>query len=153
MEIKQAIQSSANVIRITSVSPGDVYKRFDESYSDRVYFGIVKNVHNDGTNSIIEAIEYCYKYGSLDVEYKVLRGNNDYVLFPVSPEELVMEFSGCISRKKKEIEEYEEKINKNKNIIIEVENLISGETQKNLKTMSYVELSQESYEEKRKLIG
>jgi hypothetical protein len=153
MEIKQAIQSSANVIRVTSVSPGDVYKRFDEAYADRVYFGIIKNVHNDGDNTIIESIEYRYSYGSMDVEYKVLRGTNNYILFPASPEELDMELSGCISRKKREIEEYEEKINKDKKIIIEIEDLISGKTQKNLKTMSYVELSQKSYEEKMKLIG
>jgi len=30
MQTKQAIQTSANVIRITSISAGDVYKRFDE---------------------------------------------------------------------------------------------------------------------------
>lgn len=36
MNVKQAIQSSANVIRVTSVSAGDVYKRFDDSYDDRI---------------------------------------------------------------------------------------------------------------------
>lgn len=91
MQTKQAIQTSANVVRITSVSAGDVYKRFEESYDDRIYFGLVQAVHNDGDRTIIESVEYCYKYSSLTVEYKVMNGEKDYVLFPSSPEELNLE--------------------------------------------------------------
>ena len=73
MNVKQAIQASANVIRVTNISAGDVYKRFDDSYDDRVYYGVVTSVHNDGEVAIIEAMEYSYKYSSLDVNLKVLR--------------------------------------------------------------------------------
>lgn len=79
MQTKQAIQTSANVIRITSISAGDVYKRFDESYDDRVYYGLVTAIHNDGEKTIIEATEYRYSYSSLNVDYKIMRGEKDYI--------------------------------------------------------------------------
>jgi len=148
MNTKQAIQTSANVIRITSISPGDVYKRFDESYDDRTYYGIVKSVHNDGEKTVIEATEYCYKYSSLDVAHKVIKGEKDYIIFPSSPEELNPELSKARSQKIRENEEYVDKIDKNKKLISEIDGLISGETQKSLSAMSYKEITQLEYNDK-----
>lgn len=99
MQVKQAIQSSANVIRVTNISAGDVYKRFDDSYDDRVYYGVVHSVHNDGETAIIEALEYSYRYSSLDVNLKILRGDKDYKLFPSSPDELNTELDGVVDKK------------------------------------------------------
>ena len=149
MQTKQAIQTSANVIRITSVSAGDVYKRFDESYDDRTYFGVIKAVHNDGEKTIIEATEYCYRYSSLDVSHKVIRGEKDYILFPSTPEELNLQLDTARASKVREIEEAENKIAANKKMILEIDGLISGNTQKDLKTMSYKELTQHEYNEKK----
>lgn len=153
MQTKQAIQATANVIRVTQISPGDVYKRFEEGYEDRVYFGIVKNVHNDGERALIEATEYRYQYGSLDVSYKVLQGDKNYILFPSSPEEMNLQLETAKANKLKEISEAETKIQINKKMIIEIDGLISGETQKNLQAMSFVELSQELYNEKKLALG
>lgn len=148
MQTKQAIQTSANVIRITNISVGDVYKRFDKDYDDRVYYGLVTNVHNDGENTIIEATEYSYKYSDLNVDYKILRGEKDYILFPSSPEELNLELEKAKSKKLKEIKDAEEKITNNEKLIKEIEGLISGETQKTLKAMDYKELTQEQFNQK-----
>lgn len=150
METKQAIQTSANVIRITSIKAGDVYKRFDESYDDRTYYGVVKNVHNDGQKAIIESVEYCYRYNSLDVSHKVLRGEKDYILFPASPEELNFELEKAKENKQREIIECHNKIENAQNIIKEIDGLVSGETLKNLSAMSYKELSQEEFNSKMK---
>ncbi len=152
MEIKQAVQSSANVIRITSVSAGDVYKRFNNDDSDCIYYGIVKAVHNDGESVKIEAVEYCYRWSSLTIEYKVLSGKNNYCLFPATPDDLNLELEKAKRNAQKEIEEAENKIDKNKKLIIEMEGLISGETQKSLKAMSYKEMTQTEYEERKQLI-
>ena len=56
MQTKQIVQSSANVIRITKLVKGDIYKRFEQN-SDDTYFGIVTDVLNDGINTIITATE------------------------------------------------------------------------------------------------
>lgn len=148
MQTKQAIQTSANVIRITSVSAGDVYKRFDESYEDRTYYGIVKAVHNDGENTIIEATEYCYKYSDIQVEHKVIKGTKEYIIFPSSPEELNLELENARKAKVREIEKAEETIVTSKKLLEEIDGLISGETQKGLKAMSYKELTQADYAKK-----
>lgn len=152
METKQAIQSSAKVVRITSVSPGDVYKRFDTSYEDRTYYGLVKAVHNDGEKAIIEALEFCYKYSSLDVSHKILNGSKDYTIFPSSPEELNFELDKARIRKIRSINEKEEEVKVLKREVEDIDKLISGETQKSLKEMSYKEITQSQFEERKKLI-
>lgn len=149
MQTISAIQASANVIRITNVKPGDVYKRFDKSYSDSTFYGVVRAVHNDGENAIIEATEYQYRYSSLDVQHKVLRGSDDYVIFPSSPDELNLELARAKENKLKEIKDAEEKIDKNEKIIKEIDGLMSGETIKQLSAMSYKELTQEQYNTKK----
>lgn len=152
MQTKQVIQTSANVIKITNVSVGDVYKRFDKDYDDRVYFGLVKNVHNDGENAVIEALEFRAGYYNLEMEYRVLKGEKDYILFPSSPDELKLQFEDIKNRKEKDILEAEDKIKNYKKQIKEIEGLISGETQKTLRAMDYRELSQADYEEKKRAL-
>lgn len=148
MQTKQAIQTSANVVRITSISAGDVYKRFDESYDDRTYFGVVKNVFNDGDKTIIESTEYCYKYGGVSIEHKVLRGEKDYILFPATPEEMNLDFESAIKSKVKENDEALNKIRLNEKMISELKELITGNTQKKLKAMSFKELTQNEYNDR-----
>lgn len=152
MQTKQAIQTSANVVRITNIVAGDVYKRFDESSDDRTYYGLVKNVHNDGENTIIEAVEYCYRYSSLDVDHKVLRGEKNYILFPSTPEELDIEFSKAQRECERKIKDATETIEQQSKLLSEIAGLMSGETQKNLQAMNYKELSQADFEAKKALI-
>jgi len=152
MQTKQAIQSSANVIRITSVSAGDVYKRFDKSYDDRTYYGVVKAVHNDGEKTIIEATEYSYRWSSIDVAHKILKGEEDYVLFPCTPEEFNLDLSRAIKEKEEAINSNQRKIEEDKRLIAEMEKLVSGETQKALTAMSYSEITQVEYNQKKQAL-
>lgn len=149
MQTKQAIQTSANVVRITSIKPGDVYKRFEENYDDKTFFGLVKNVHNDGEKCIVEATEFIYRYSTLDVQHKVLMGEKDYILFPSSPDELDLTLEEAKKSELRKIEKAEGEIIKSKKIIIDIDGLISGETQKSLQAMSYRELTQQEYNDKK----
>ena len=64
MHTKQIIQASANVIRITNLRKGDVYKRIDDSsYGDKVHYGVVLNLYNNGEKTYIETIEYKARAG------------------------------------------------------------------------------------------
>lgn len=151
MITKQAIQSSANVVRITSVVAGDVYKRFaDSDYDDKVYYGLVKAVHNDGEKTIIEAVEYCYKYGDISVDFKVIGGTKDVTIFPSTPEELNLELDKARKAQVKKIEDAKDQIEKSTRLIAEIDGLVSGETQKTLQAMSYKELTQSQYNDKMK---
>jgi hypothetical protein len=154
MKTQTAIQSQANVIRITSVSAGDVYKRFEESsYDDRTYFGVVKAVHNDGDKTIIEATEYAYKYSSIEVAHKIISGVKEVTIFPSSPDELSLELGKAREKLLKDVQDAEDKIAKSNQLIAEVDGLMSGETLKNLKAMSYTELTQNEYESKKMEAG
>lgn len=153
MNTKQAIQTSANVIRITTISAGDVYKRFDESYDDRTYYGVVKAVHNDGEKTVIESTEYCYKYSDLEVSHKVIRGEKDFIIFPATPEELNFELENAKRKKEREIEDAQEKIQKNVKLIKDIDGLISGETLSKLKGMSYKEMTQAEFNERQQLLN
>jgi len=148
MQTKQAIQASANVVRITSISAGDLYKRFDESYDDRVYYGIVKKVHNDGEKTVIEAVEYRYSWNSLEVDYKIIRGEKDFTIFPATQEEFNLELGKAKKKKIQEIKESEEKIEENKKVLEEISKMESGELMAGLKSVSYAELTQEQYNER-----
>lgn len=148
MQTRQVIQSSANVVRITAVKAGDVYKRFDDQYDDRVSFGVITAVHNDGEKTIIQATEYRYSYNSIDIAYKVIKGEKDYTLFPATPEDLNAELSKARAAKVHEIADAERKIEQNTKIIAEIDGLMSGETQRGLTAMSYKELSQSDYNRK-----
>jgi hypothetical protein len=148
MNIQQAIQSSANVVRVTNIVAGDVYKRFDAN-DDCTFYGIVKNVHNSGEEVIVEAVEYRKRYGSLDINLKNLRGAKDYTIFPASPEDLSLELDGIVTAKEKEIEKKREEIVKLEREVKDIESLVSGELTRELKKMSYTELSQEQYNQKK----
>ena len=151
MQTKQVVQASANVVRITQVSAGDVYKRFEStSYSDYTYYGIVRNVHNDGENTVIEATEFKKDYSSLDITNKVFtQKTENLMMFPATPEELNMELDGITRKKEKEIEKKQDEIKKLEQEIVDIKKIESGELLKDLKSMSYKELSQADFEQKK----
>lgn len=151
MQTQQAIRANAAVIRITNIGVGDVYKRFDATYDDRLYIGIVKGVHNDGNNAIIEAVEYTKQYGNVDVAVKILRGDKDYLLFPASPEDFERQLGDVIPKKRREIEKNLLANTKLEQEITEIERILSGETTRDLQAMSYTELSQTEFDSQRQL--
>lgn len=60
-----------------------------------------------------------------------------------------LELDGVIERKNRDIEDKKEEIKKMEKEISEVEKLLSGETLKNLQSMSYKELTQSQFEAKK----
>ncbi len=149
MNVKQAIQSSANVVRVTNISAGDVYKRFDPSYDDKVHYGVVRNVHNDGETAIVQAVEYTKSYSGLDINFKTIRGDKDYTLFPAEPEELNVELSDIVTKKERTIREKQSDIAKLETEITELKGIMSGDILRELKAMSFKELSQAEYQQKK----
>ena len=148
METKQIVQTSANVIRITNIAPGNTYKRFEKDYDDKTFFGVVTNVYNDGQNTVIEATEYRYSWRSMEVNHKVMQGQKDYILFPASLEEIKAEFGRVIKDKQDEIETKTKEIQDAVKVIAFTEKLISGEMQKKLSLPGFKEMSQSEYNDK-----
>lgn len=92
MQVQQIIQASADVITITSLRPGDVYKRVGESgYQGEptLRFGVVQSVMNNGTDAAVVALEYERDYSTgVTVAMKVFNGGKPAALFPATPAEV-----------------------------------------------------------------
>jgi len=147
MQTKQIVQASANVIRITNIQKGNIYKRFDES-GDYTYYGIVTEVLNDGNNAIISATEYRKSYSSMNVENKVIRGDKEYVIFPATLDDFQIEFQSVIDSKEKEIENSRKSISEAEKTIETTRKLLSGELQKELSVPMFKEMPQVDFDQK-----
>jgi hypothetical protein len=93
MQVQQIIQASADVLTITRLSPGDVYKRVvDSGYGDNtavLRFGVVQDVMNNGSDAAVTALEYVSSYGGVAAaELKVFTGSKPVAIFPATPEEV-----------------------------------------------------------------
>lgn len=93
MQVQQIIRNSADVLTITRLSPGDVYKRIvDSTYGDStavLRFGVVQDVMNNGDDAAVTALEYVSSYnGVATAELKVFTGTKPVAIFPATPEEV-----------------------------------------------------------------
>ena len=150
METKQIVQASANVIRITKLVKGDIYKRFDDNY---VYLGIVENIYNDGSNAIIESTEYRNYYSSLEVKQNILRGDKDYVLFPATLDDFNLEFDEMERSLTRKIDDAEKTIKETQKAIEITRSLRDGTLQKSLRSPDFIEMTQDEFNSKAKMLG
>jgi hypothetical protein len=149
MQTKQIVQASANVIRITNLQVGDIYKRFDDSsYSKTVKFGIVRGVYNDGTKTFVESVEYTKSYRSIEAEIYIIRGDNDVAIFPATLEEIQEEFGNAERSIKESIEDKREELAKLEQALLTTQQLITGELQQSLQTPAFKEMSQAKFNAK-----
>ena len=149
MQTKQIVQASANVIRIVNLSKGDLYKRFeDSSYSDKLRYGVVRNIYNDGETTFVESTEYEYKYGEVKANLYIMRGDKDVSIFPATLEELQFEFEGAESRIKEDIQNKKKELAEKEQALIVTQKLISGELQKQIQSAEFKEMTQAEYNEK-----
>jgi hypothetical protein len=107
METRQLVEASATVITIATVRAGDVYKRLDKpSYgSERLMFGFVTDVMNNGEAAAITAVEFTSEYGTTyEPAMKVFGPDTDLVLFPASIEEFGVAISEAYRRQEQAVE-------------------------------------------------
>jgi len=97
MQVQQIIRASADVLTITRLSPGNVYKRVDDTaYTGTpvVRFGVVQDVVNNGEDSAVTALEFVPDYtDGVKVSPMVFTGSKPAAIFPAQPEELVVHFA------------------------------------------------------------
>lgn len=93
METSQIVRNSAEVLTITKLSPGDVYKRIEAtSYDTSLRFGVVQDVMNNGEDSAVTAIEYAANYNSVSTTLKVFDGSQPAAIYPATPDEIAAHF-------------------------------------------------------------
>lgn len=86
MQTQHLVQASADVITITTLRAGDVYKRLQKRYNDEYFavIGVVQSVDNNGTDTMISAIEI----GDDAVTLKVFGTNTEMAIFAATPDEV-----------------------------------------------------------------
>lgn len=89
MQTKTLVEASADIITITSLKAGDVYKRLEKSYSGySVNFGVVTSVLHNGTDAAILAIEWKGSFREITAESKVFGTDDDIKIFAAEPAEV-----------------------------------------------------------------
>lgn len=114
MEVRNLIKANAQVVQVTEINVGDVYKRLVvPSYGDsKIVFGRVTDILNTGEESTVVAMEFepsIYNKGA-EVAIKVFNGASEIVLFPATVEEYRESLEDCIARQQKAIAEMQKEI-------------------------------------------
>lgn len=116
METRTLIEPTAQVITITKLSKGDVYKRLVKNYSDTydLRIGVVTDVMHNGSEAALTALEFSSSYMNATAEIKVFGGDNDLALFHADPAEIeaylgdvLKESERTVESKRKEVEKAE----------------------------------------------
>src|SRR6476661_1858622 len=87
METRQIIEASADVITITRLRAGDVYKRVETDYQGTasLRFGIVSDVMHNGSDGAFAALEYTTDFSAgVAVTQKVYDGGKPAALYPAT---------------------------------------------------------------------
>ena len=93
MQVQQIIQASADVLTVTRLAPGNVYKRVEDSgYGGPVLrYGVVQSVMNNGTDAAVTALEYEADYSAgAKAIIKVFNGSTPAAIFPATPAEVTV---------------------------------------------------------------
>jgi len=152
MQTKSLIQANVNVIQITNLKKGDVFKKIsDTSYGGKVLYGIVMDLLNDGVNTFIEVLEYEKSYDEIKAEIKVYSGKDDMAIFPTEVEELKEYFESTIKSLEENVEEAKKKLNEDIKAIEKAKEFMTGELSKKLSKVEFKEISQEGFDKTKKL--
>ena len=95
MHTSNIVRATADVVTITHLTRGSVYKRLVD---DAMRYGVVTSVLNNGEDSAIQAIEHYISYGSPMSEPVVHNGNKSIALFHAEVEE-VQDFVAALMEK------------------------------------------------------
>lgn len=95
--ISTYVQATADVVRVVSLKPGDVYKRLNEGYGEpKMSLGIVTAVLNNGERTAITAVEYEATYTGVDAKAKTFTDKTDVAIFPAHPDEITSHVSDLL---------------------------------------------------------
>jgi hypothetical protein len=141
METKSIIQATANIIRITQLAKGNVYKRIEEQYSDvKIRYGVVINIFSDGQKAFIETVEYEKSYSGVSKgEIKVFAGDKDINICPCTPEDVQEHFGDAIRQLREEVETKRDELEKAEKLLVDAERFANGEMARNLSTPVFTE--------------
>lgn len=152
METTNLIQSTAKMIKITSLKKWDLIKYIDDSsYSTDVKYWIITDLMNTWEKAFIEAILYKKTYSDVNVELKIFKWNQDVNIFPATIDDIQEYFKAVEKDMIKKIEEKKDEIYKLEKWLATFKDFVSWETTKKLSTPDFISITQEEYQENKRL--
>lgn len=154
MQTQTLIQAQANVVKITTLKVGDVFKVITEgsTYSTpEVKYGVVTDMFNSGEKTFLEVVEYTKSYSSVGAEVKLYSGAKDIALFPATVEEIQEHFTSAIAAIERDIEKDKKALQNKIDALSHANAFVSGEKSRQLTQASFVEVSQGEYDAQKAL--
>ena len=121
INVRSLIQASADIVTIVHLKPGDVYTRLETDGADyaQMLYGIVSAVYNNGTDTVITAIEYGrQRYTSgFSAMQKVFKSEDNPRIFEADPEDFKVYLAEMqksveyeVEQKQRELQQLEDKM-------------------------------------------
>ena len=129
MQVKQLVQSTANIIRITQLSKGNIVKFVkDDNYDTSVSYAVVMDILNNGEKTYVELMKYKKNYGSVDLESVLISGDKETILFPATPEDLEQHLKSIEQKLREEISDKRDEANKKENALNLLMEMVKNQT-------------------------
>ena len=114
MQTETIIRASAQIMRITELHAGDVYKRLETSgMESNLVFGIVTDVMSNGEDAAVVATEISKSYyGPTVRELKIFTTLSNVAIFPATPEEIAQRFAEYREEMGKKVAEAQKALDK-----------------------------------------
>lgn len=125
MQVQQMIRASADILTITTLSPGNVYKRIEQpgAYAGGepvLRFGVVQSVMNNGEDSAVTALEFTADYSGVAAALKVFDGGKPVAIFPATPDEITQHLADLTERAERDLKSAEDTLQSKRDALARV---------------------------------
>lgn len=129
MQVQQIVRASADVLTITRLSPGDTYKRVDDSAyggTPVLRFGVVQDVMNNGSEAAVTALEYEADYSAgAKATLRVFTGSQPAAIYPATPDEVTAHLDDLVTATRDAVRRAQEDLDKKRDALAAVERMVA----------------------------
>jgi len=140
MKTATLIQPYAEVVRVTTLRRGDVYKRLEDksastyNESDGLVFGVVTDVLDNGEQTAVTAIEVSREtLYETRVKLRTFAGGRDVAIFPATPDEVRLHLADGLEQARTEVERAERSLSDARHKLSSLEDINNGDLAKRLR--------------------
>lgn len=153
METKTLIQATANILRVTSLTKGDVIKIVEKEYSStEIHYAVVLDLLNTGSETFIQLLKYKKSYSQMTAEIVTYSGDKDLAIFPATVEEVKEHLNTVLIGMEKDIKQEKADLQKKIEALESATAFVSGEKSKKLKSASFTKLTQDQFDKEVKQV-
>lgn len=120
MRTTQLVQASANVVTITTLTAGDVYKRLgDKDYQQQhtLHYGVVLDVMHNGEDAVIVALEFPTTWtGAVEPKVQTFGTDTNLRLFEAQPDEVQQHFGELRAASAKAVQKARDELEKQESV-------------------------------------